>query len=436
VSVEGWLSIILSVVGIVVGAWVSFLIHRRETKKRLGYRVVTHTPMVSQGAGALELLSIRYDDRRLNDPQLVVLQISNPGSAALRPEDFQNDLRVILEGGARVVSVVGTTAGPAPGADPPSVTLTEGGELEVAPLLLNSGDFIELQVLLDGSFTGSRVVGRVADVRSIEELGDRESPDRPLIPVSPYTIGLVVLAVAILGTAVWLVASLLPSQKQEPEPPRQTFSVSLGDTIRKDTPGKGAGVIEEPGAVDVYTFSAKSAQRVYLQRLDCDNSYDVGLQLLSPDGKPVPNFSTYASSCLGGTNVVTLPATGKYSLQIGSGYTGSSGTYDFKLWESPIERRETTLRSPLKGDIEVPRSQDSYVFQADAGEMVRFDVKSEATLKWATRGPDETSHDGTLFAPTTVSFTFHAKGEYTLTISGDGDDTPTYELVPHRMPSG
>ncbi|MBA2944918.1 PPC domain-containing protein [Streptomyces himalayensis] len=436
----GWLGVVLSAIGIAVGARVAFVIHRRETTKRLGYRVVAHTPLVSQGAGSLELLTIRYGDRRLDDARLVVLQISNPGSAAVQPGDFQNDLRVSLEGGAHVVSVVGATIGPGQGANPPSVTLSEGGELKVSPLLLNPGDFVELQVLLDGVFTGVRVVGHLADVRSIEELSGREAPDRARISLSPYGILLGVLLLAILVTVIWLTTSLFPDEKRNPEPPHQKFSVALGDTIGQDTPGKGAGTIEESGAVDTYTFSAKTDQRIYIQRLDCDNSYSVQLQLLRPGGKPVPNFDGYVYSCFSGSNAVTLPETGQYTLRIGGGPVGGSpGTYGFKLWASPIERHTTPMQSPIEGDIEAPRSQDSYAFHVDEGEEIRFDVEPESGLglRWSLRGPKETVvDDGVLFGPTIGPFTFDTKGEYTLTISGDGDDAGSYVLSPHRKPSG
>lgn len=38
------------------------------------------------------------------------------------------------------------------------------------------------------------------------------------------------------------------------------------------------------------------------------------------------------------------------------------------------------METPIEGEIEAPRSQDSYTFRAEEGEEIRFDVKPESGL--------------------------------------------------------
>jgi hypothetical protein len=50
--------------------------------------------------------------------------------------------------------------------------------------------------------------------------------------------------------------------------PRQRFPIKIGDAIEENKPGPGAGVVEVPGAEDVFTFNAALRQRVYFRMLE------------------------------------------------------------------------------------------------------------------------------------------------------------------------
>jgi hypothetical protein len=56
-----------------------------------------------------------------------------------------------------------------------------------------------------------------------------------------------------------------------PEP--KQFSIKIGDAIKEAVPGAGAGVIESPGAEDVYTFNAVPRQNVYFRVWEFSTGY-------------------------------------------------------------------------------------------------------------------------------------------------------------------
>ncbi|MBC7678906.1 MAG: hypothetical protein H7233_07945, partial [Pseudorhodobacter sp.] len=66
-------------------------------------------------------------------------------------------------------------------------------------------------------------------------------------------------------------------------PAPQSFPISLGTTVSDGDPGPGAGRLEAPGSLDVYTFSADGGQEIYVR---LNNSYLPGQtwSLQGPDG--------------------------------------------------------------------------------------------------------------------------------------------------------
>jgi Caspase domain len=108
--------------------------------------------------------------------------------------------------------------------------------------------------------------------------------------------------------------------------PAQQFSVSIGDTIDPDHPGKGSGNIEVPGAQDHYAFTAHQGQQIYLQAQRCAGR-TLRWSLLGPNGDAVFK-DTFL--CLGSTaygeGPFPLPRAGRYQLIVG-GDGDTTGTY-------------------------------------------------------------------------------------------------------------
>ena len=64
-------------------------------------------------------------------------------------------------------------------------------------------------------------------------------------------------------------------------PAPQQFGISFGDTVSDGVPAAGAGNLEAPGAVDIYTFDALAGQGAIFDWLSGSNVL-IGWQLQAP----------------------------------------------------------------------------------------------------------------------------------------------------------
>jgi hypothetical protein len=110
-------------------------------------------------------------------------------------------------------------------------------------------------------------------------------------------------------------------------PAPDQFTIRLGDRISPGKPGPRAGVIETPGAEDVYVFTASPGQKVSLHMLERARGTDyLKWRLVDDNGMEV------FDACLGCTEpgLQTLVKGGKYVLTVGRN-DPSTGTYAFEI---------------------------------------------------------------------------------------------------------
>jgi hypothetical protein len=163
-------------------------------------------------------------------------------------------------------------------------------------------------------------------------------------------------------------------------PPPDQFSIKIGDQIKEDVPDHGAGIIESPGAQDIYTFDARPRQKVYFRGWEhsAGMSY-IKWQLTDSAGMVV--FDT----CLGcgDPGVQTLTKGGTYSLAVGHESNPATGTYRLQLYDVPLskqfsikvgDRIRPGMPAAGAGTIETPGTEDVYVFSATAGQKVSFRI--------------------------------------------------------------
>lgn len=112
-------------------------------------------------------------------------------------------------------------------------------------------------------------------------------------------------------------------------PPPQEFNLNLGDPVRLNQPGPGAGRIETPGAKDLYTFQAQPGQKVSFRTLSAGPSY-VDWILLDSAGQQI--FGT----CLGCFDPGTFTlAGGTYTLIVGDDRESQIGDYELQITKEP-----------------------------------------------------------------------------------------------------
>ncbi|MEZ4667719.1 MAG: cadherin-like domain-containing protein [Anaerolineae bacterium] len=202
-------------------------------------------------------------------------------------------------------------------------------------------------------------------------------------------------------------------------PPPQVFSVSIGDTVSNGLPATGAGNLEVPGAVDLYTFSGVAGQGVIFDTL----SGSAGLArviLSAPSGAEV--FSGFLVDLKGG-----LPESGTHILRVEGLNITSAGVYSFRLLQVPAPQifsitvgDTVTVNVPKfgAGNLEVPGSVDIYSFDGLAGQVVIFDalVGNNGQFRTILTAPDGTELFNDFYVDRQV--TLPQTGVYSLQVAG------------------
>ncbi len=115
-------------------------------------------------------------------------------------------------------------------------------------------------------------------------------------------------------------------------PAPQYFMISIGDTVSVDAPAAGAGNLESPGALDVYSFNGAAGQDVLFDVLS--NSATFGWRLQAPD-------STILFDHLYNDSQLSLPQTGTYILTVYGIETDGTGSYSFSVLPAPATATPT-----------------------------------------------------------------------------------------------
>ena len=168
---------------------------------------------------------------------------------------------------------------------------------------------------------------------------------------------------------------------------RQTFEISINDTVTTGVPGPGAGEIESIGDIDAYTFTADPGQEVFF---NIENGTSLlRFEVFDSDGTRV--FNNFFG--VGAARRQVLTKGGVYTIAVSVGLIGqTSWQYSFAVndvirqtFEISINDTVTTgVPGPGAGEIESIGDIDVYTFTADPGQEVFFDVQGfDADLGFA-----------------------------------------------------
>lgn len=182
-----------------------------------------------------------------------------------------------------------------------------------------------------------------------------------------------------------------------------TFKISLDQVVSNGNPAPGAGNIETPGAVDVYTFNADPGTEVFFNEVVTNNCTLVWT-LTDPKAQVV--FSETFGQCGPDVGVLTLEG-GRYTLTVQIPAANATAAYSFVLvtdasvQEFAIELNEVVSDghpAPGAGKLEYPGAVDTYVFDLDAETEVTFNevITNNCSIWWTVTD----DADGVVFSQT------------------------------------
>ena len=173
-SSSGWVIGVLGVVLAVV-AWV-----RPYRSKMLAWDVVSNTPIAAVPAGAGHELEITYSGRPVKAAHLLVVRLKNIGREAVEVDDYAQPVRFEFSDASELLTYAVVRQSTA--LDPTfHVDTHHPRRVEVNPLLLNPGDWLDLQFVTDGRGEVPAAATRIAN--QTRPMG-RGSLRRPLSPLT------------------------------------------------------------------------------------------------------------------------------------------------------------------------------------------------------------------------------------------------------------
>ena len=129
---------------------------------------------------------------------MIVVVLENSGNVSVRKEDYESPVQLEFREEARVLSAEVRTTKP-PDIDV-VVAVKDARSVEIMPLLLNRGDYIEEQVILS-QFTKVSIGGRIEGVTRITKSRER-------IPTPWWLFSVPLAATAILTIVFYSLAQL------------------------------------------------------------------------------------------------------------------------------------------------------------------------------------------------------------------------------------
>ncbi|KAA1423307.1 hypothetical protein FE697_006710 [Mumia zhuanghuii] len=153
-------------VPVIAGIAVPIGIHFREKQSRsLSYAVVDNRSLLLRHASRFDL-SFSFNGGEVRRPWLLVIRVANSGGQPITSEEFEVPITISV-GDARVLT--GEISARRPSDLAPRLGLREDG-VRIEPMLINSRDLFEVQLLLDGSPKEPLLSCRVEGVKKLKEV--------------------------------------------------------------------------------------------------------------------------------------------------------------------------------------------------------------------------------------------------------------------------
>ncbi|MCQ6266332.1 hypothetical protein M1K46_11755 [Fictibacillus sp. WQ 8-8] len=177
-SIEKAVSLIITLISVLVAIIVPLIIHFKQTKKALSYEVLSATSLFANSEfGEFGDLKIYYKNQEISaDLSLVLLKIINTGNLDIKEEEW----------GKQPITIKAPhdiLAGDVKEQKPPHLTvklnrrvLEEAYIIEIEPMLLNSGDYFILKLLVKSYNEDLKIMSRIAGVSDINKIKDKFKP--------------------------------------------------------------------------------------------------------------------------------------------------------------------------------------------------------------------------------------------------------------------
>lgn len=169
---------IVTLIAGLIGAFVTYWIYRKQrSRKEISWQNISNTlvlPFVDVGEQVKGKLQIFFEGKPVSDLRLIVFKLWNSGNVPIDVKDYENNNPININFGEKseILNVEILESEPndlRPRAE--ASVKVDNGNINLEPLLLNSGDTVTFKVLLiKSSDELVAVSGRISGVKKILEL--------------------------------------------------------------------------------------------------------------------------------------------------------------------------------------------------------------------------------------------------------------------------
>jgi len=170
-----WLDVIITLLAFIVGSGLTIYFFRRGEKvKKLGYEVITDSPLFDISDQIGQDITIQYKGQTVESLAIVIIEIKNSGNIPIKPEDFNKPLCINVGDSNKIFDSAIIDRNPE---DIDAVVSVNGNgnAVEIEPLLLNEQDSILLKIVSDQDDSENiNLSSRIVGVSSIDRVQRRE----------------------------------------------------------------------------------------------------------------------------------------------------------------------------------------------------------------------------------------------------------------------
>ncbi|WP_444468371.1 hypothetical protein ACR31U_35030 (plasmid) [Streptomyces rochei] len=167
-------------------------------KRRVEYGVRADNALLHASPQAPQALEVTLNGNRLTEPRVVEVVLANTGRRDITRAMFDADRPLLLDTGTPVVDILSVSSD-SPQHTSPTVTVTQGTVLTVAPCLLAREQTVTVTLLADGPRASASLRSPLIDV-AVRKYRDGT-------PFWEWVVHAVAIAL-LLGVSLWLMAAL------------------------------------------------------------------------------------------------------------------------------------------------------------------------------------------------------------------------------------
>ena len=156
-----WLSLLAAIAGVVIPVWLwQFDLNSRS----LSLRLASSLGLQSEAKTSIPDLELRIDGRKLENPHLSILSLTNDGSRPISASDFETPIQIIVGEKTEIVRARISSTMPE---DLHGEVTSSNARIELNPLLLNPKDVVELAIVTSGDSPTFSVRSRINGISRI-----------------------------------------------------------------------------------------------------------------------------------------------------------------------------------------------------------------------------------------------------------------------------